>query len=93
MDYPGFTYIGQDWWQAITYPFASTLGIELLIALFTFLGFTMVYVKTKSPALISILIIVLSPIVWKYVPPSLHRYVLLAVAGGVAYIIIKVLKG
>ena len=79
--------------DAILYPFISLIGAPLFYAILFAGAIGLIYIKTKDVGLIGLASILISGAGFKYLPPTLHKYLVLLLAGSIGLVIYKVLKG
>ena len=74
---------------ALLNPFTATIGTELFFGLVFLTGITLIYMKSKSPGLVAIAIMISSTSMLPYVDPRLQGYLITLIALSLTYTIYK----
>jgi len=79
--------------QAILTPFIVTIGAELFFGMIFLTGLALIYMKTKSTGLVSIVIMCVSISVLPFVPAPIQIYLIILLALSVSYMIYQLYVG
>ena len=87
--------VNGKFFDSVLYPYQSmlgTTGMELFYGIIILSAFGLLYIKSKSPTLVSILMLVSGVVFIGYLPPTTTKLIYGLMVFSVAYLIYKIYK-